>query len=197
MRLGGHAASFDFIFKQNRILPEPRDSKYVGNEKVKRVTAAQAICCSSLGRQLIWKVEYESQPLNALKAEWPVLVVLPTSFTPFKSGKCEERGDSESARFNQELWYLHVHQYLYSFSISCEGYSRNRWIYKQVYLTDASSFQMYVDAVVLNKIKIYFKTSQIHYVFCFYTFLIIKSSLLLFEGPYAEKSWQSVFYSRM
>lgn len=52
---------------------------------------------------------------------------------------------------------------------------------------------MYVDAVVLNKIKIYFKTSQIHYVFCFYTFLIIKSSLLLFEGPYTEKSWQSVF----
>lgn len=39
---------------------------------------------------------------------------------------------------------------------------------------------MYVDIVVLNKIKIYFKTLQIH-IFSSYTFL------LLFEGSYAEK----------
>lgn len=31
---------------------------------------------------------------------------------------------------------------------------------------------MYVDAVVMNKIKIYFKTLQIHFIFHSYTFLI-------------------------
>lgn len=51
--------------------------------------------------------------------------------------------------------YMSISSYTPS-SISRQGYSRNRWMYKQVYLIDASSFQIYVDTVVLNKIKMYF-----------------------------------------
>lgn len=76
---------FSLRLQTKQILPEPTDNwKGSGTwaRRMRSVTSVQATCSSSFGRPLIWKVEYESYPLNPLKPEWLVIVFLPTAFTP-------------------------------------------------------------------------------------------------------------------
>lgn len=123
---------------------------------------------------------------------------LSISFTPYSNLASVKREESPSLQGSTKNsgTYMSISSYTPS-PMSCQGYNRTRWKCNQVYLIDASSFQMYVDTVLLNKIKMYFKTLQILLFLYIPNQLIIKSSLLLFEGPHTAKSWQSLFYSRM
>lgn len=107
-------SQFQLPFKQNRILPEPRDN-WKGSS-MSGMGRFEVSLLPKLHPPQVLLAAYESQPLNPIKPEWLVLVFLPTFFHPlFKSSICEGRRDSDPARFNQELCYLQVYQLLWSF----------------------------------------------------------------------------------
>lgn len=120
---------------------QSQERSMLGMRELKVSLLPKLDAAQTLGRQLIWKQGYESRPLNALKPEWLVLVILLTSFTPWSNLASVKGQEILSLRgsIKNSGTYMSISPCTPS-SISCQGDSRNRWMNKQVCLTDVSRF---------------------------------------------------------
>lgn len=118
-------SQFQLPFKQNRILPEPRDN-WKGSSML-GMGRFEVSLLPKLHPPQVLLAAYESQPLNPLKPEWLVLVFLPTFFHPcsnLASVKGEEILILQGSIKNSAT-YRSISSSGPS-SNSCCGYSRNR-----------------------------------------------------------------------